>query len=201
MDATAGKSVRHRRHLTRAYPEHSHRGRNDCRLCNRLRRLCALWFLRACTCFRPAWHCRLGDPGGGPAAWTGAGRARPDRRLYHAGARLNRPGELLGALSLSRGRHRRGLRARAHADVALARGHCDCAERLVDPAGHRQPTDRHSAAARAACRGWLRARGRAYRLRLSLWAIGRIGPHRNRVLGGPSRLSAGCRSSGAGHVA
>ena len=50
-------------------------------------------------------------------------RSRPGRRLCDAGARLERAAELLGALRLSRRRHRRRLCARPGAAVALACDH------------------------------------------------------------------------------
>ena len=66
------------------------------------------------------------------AARAGARRSRRRRRLRHAGPGLVRQAGLLGALHLSRHRHRGGLRSGARPAVALARGHHDRVRAVVD---------------------------------------------------------------------
>ena len=72
---------------------------------------------------RAARHGGASDARRRAAARPGAGGARPRRRLRDAAARLLDRAELLGALHLSRRRHGRRVRARAHAAVALAGDH------------------------------------------------------------------------------
>ena len=88
----------------------------------------------------PARPGRAGHAGRGAAARPGARRARRGRRLRHAGAGLVRQARLLGALHLSRDRHRRRLRTGARAAVALA---CRDDDRLcaaLDLPGPRRPS-------------------------------------------------------------
>ena len=87
-----------------------------------------------------------GDARRRAAARAGAGGPGPRRRFHRAAAGLHQRAELLGALSLSRGRHRRGLRAGAHETVALACHHRGRARRALGAAGHFLPARRrHSA--------------------------------------------------------
>ncbi len=195
MATPPGKQKRHRRYFACAYPEHPHRRWHHRCLCDRLRRLRAVRLLRPCARLHPSRHCCSCDLGRGFAARSGAGGARSRRRLRHAAARRFRQTELLGALSLSRHRHGCGFRARAHAPVALARRHRDCAQRIVDPAGDRQRAERRACAACAACCDQLCAGGRAHRLGLPVWPVRRAGPHRNRVVGRTGGLSLRRRTS------
>ena len=66
------------------------------------------------------------------AARAGARRSRRRRRLRHARPGLVRQAGLLGALHLSRHRHRGSLRSGARPAVALARGHHDRVRAVVD---------------------------------------------------------------------
>ena len=68
----------------------------------------------------------------GAAARAGARRPRRRRRLRDAGPGLVRQAGLLGALRLSRDRHRGRFRPGARPAVALARGHHDRVRAAVD---------------------------------------------------------------------
>ena len=68
----------------------------------------------------------------GAAARAGARRSRRRRRLRDAGPGLVRQAGLLGALHLSRDRHRSRFRPGARQAVALARGHHDRVRAAVD---------------------------------------------------------------------
>ena len=83
-----------------------------------------------------------GHAGRGAAARPGARRSRRRRRLRDAGPGLVRQAGLLGALHLSRHRHRGGVRPGAHQAVALARGHHDRVRAAVDvPLPAMRPVD------------------------------------------------------------
>ena len=133
MDAAARKAARRsprsRPHTFPRPDRRRHRGR----LCRRLRRLCALRLPAPGHGFRPARAGSARHARRRLAARPGACRPRPRRRLCHAAARRLRQAELLGALHLSRGRHRRGLCAGAGPAVALARDHGRRARRCSGP--------------------------------------------------------------------
>ena len=122
----------------RAHPQHPDRRRHGRRLRDRLCGLCALRLRRCAARLRAARHRRAGDARRRAAARAGARRARPGRRRGHALSRLHRQAQLLGALRLSRGRHRRHVRARPRPAVALARRHRDRVRRAVDVSRHRR---------------------------------------------------------------
>ena len=81
-----------------------------------------------------------------PAARAGARRARPRRRLCHAAYRVVRQAELLGALLLSRGCHRRDLHPGTRTALALACDHRNRVRSVVDVPGHRRLSRRRSPA-------------------------------------------------------
>ena len=123
---------------TARHPEHPDRRRHHRRLCHGLCGLRALRLPRSGLRLRAARRGRAGDARGGAAARPGAGGARPRRRLCDAAAGRLRRAELLGALHLSRRGDGGGLRAGAHAAVALARDHRRRLRLLLDAAGHRR---------------------------------------------------------------
>ena len=102
MDAPAGAAHRLCRPARRPHPEHPDRRRHHRRLCHGLCGLRALRLPQSGLRLRAARRGRAGDARRGAAARTGAGRARPRRRLRHAAAGRLRGAELLGALHLSR---------------------------------------------------------------------------------------------------
>ena len=120
-------------------------------------------------------------------AWTGAGGSRPGRRLPHAADRLDRATELLGALSLSRRGHRRVLRPRPRAALALARRHRRCRKRALGAAGHRRSSGAWPA--RLPHRRRLHARGPADRLGPLVRAGCRARRDRRGLIGRARRLS------------
>ena len=109
------------------------RRRHGGRLRDRLCRLRALRFSRARHRLHPARTGGARHARRGAAARTGAGRPRHRRRLRHTDSGFFRKARLLGALYLSRHRHRGGLRAGADQAVALARGHHHRASRCSGP--------------------------------------------------------------------
>ena len=123
VDAAQGKHFRHRRAADRQHPGHPDRGRHRGRLRDRLRRLCALWLPCTRQRLHPARPRGARHARRSTAAWTRARRPRRGRRLRHAAAGLLRAAGLLGALHLSRYRHRGGLGAGADPALALAGGH------------------------------------------------------------------------------
>ena len=106
-------------------------------------------FLVAGARLHPARPGRAGDARGRAAARARARRPRAGRRLRDAAAGRVRQARLLGALHLSRGGDRGGLRARALSAVALARHHGGGVRRAVDVA--RRSASRGVAALRRAC--------------------------------------------------
>ncbi len=113
---------------------------------HRLRRLCAVRFPR---CPPPPSSCSALVALGTLAAALLHGPALAGLgvvgRLRHAGAGLVRQAGLLGALHLSRHRHRGGVRAGAHPAVALARGHHHRLRLLLDSAGIAEVDDGRAA--------------------------------------------------------
>ena len=89
-------------------------------------------FLVPATAFILLGLVATGHACGGAAARAGARRPRRRRRLRDAGPGLIRQAGLLGALHLSRDRHRGSLRSGARQAVALARGHYDRVRAAVD---------------------------------------------------------------------
>ena len=142
--APARDHRRARRDAAGAHPEHSHRRRHHRRLRRRLGRLRALRLPLAGARLPAARRGGAGDLGGRAGARAGARRARPRRRLCDAAAGLHRAAELLGALRLPRGGHRRRLCAGALPDVGLAGDHrrrlldrCGCSSASATPAAAR----------------------------------------------------------------
>ena len=132
MDAPQGEHLRHRSTADRQYPGHPHRRRNGGGVRHRLCGLCAVRLPGAGHRLHPARTGGAGHARRGAAARAGARRSRRRRRLRHAGPGLVRQAGLLGALHLSRDRHRGGLRPGARPAVALARGHHDRVRAAVD---------------------------------------------------------------------
>ena len=123
MDPPQGKHLRHRSNADRQYPGHPDRGRNGSRVCHGLCGLCAVRLPGAGHRLHPARPGRDGHACRGAAARAGARRPRRRRRVRDADPGLVRQAGLLGALHLSRDRHRRRFRPGAHQAVALACGH------------------------------------------------------------------------------
>ena len=132
MDAPQGKHLDHRGAADRQYPGDSHRRRNGGGVCNRVRGLCALRLPGARHRLHPARAGGAGHARRGAAARTGARRSRRRRRLRDPDPGFLRQTGLLGALHLSRDRHRGRLRPGAGAAVALACGHHDRVRAVVD---------------------------------------------------------------------
>ena len=123
MDPAQGNPSRHRRAADRQYSRHPHRRRHLGGVRDRLRSLCAVWFPRARHRVHSAGAGGAGHAGRGAAAWSGAGRPRRGRGVRHADPGVVRQTGFLGAVCLSRDRHRGGVRAGADPAVALARRH------------------------------------------------------------------------------
>ena len=179
MDAPQGEHLRDRGATDRQYPRDPHRGRHGGGVRHRLCGLRALWLSRARHRLHPARHGRARHAGGGAAARAGAGRPRRRRRLRDACSRFLREAGFLGALHLSRDRHRGVVRPGAHPAVALACGHHHRVRVAVDvPLPAMRPRDDRPA--RLPCHRGLRAREPARRLRLAVrsagrWRAGRTG--------------------------
>ena len=122
----------HRGAADRQYPGDPHRRRHRGGVCNGLRGLCAVRLPGARHRLHPARAGGAGHARRGAAARAGARRPRRRRRLRHPDPGLLRQAGLLGALCLSRDRHRGGLRSGARAAVALACGHHDRVRAVVD---------------------------------------------------------------------
>ena len=142
----------------RAHPEHPDRRRHHRRLCRRLRRPCALRLSRSRLGFHPARPGGAGDACRRAAAWAGARRPRPRRRLCDAASRRLAAAGLLVALRLSGRGDRRRVRARALPDVALARHHRGRLQHAVDPGRDGRDRRERSRRARLPCHRRLRAR-------------------------------------------
>ncbi len=138
MDPPRGAIYQPRRHPLGAHSWHPDRGRHRRRLCGHLRRLRALCLHRARHGFHPARSRGACHTGGGVVARSCTGGARIGRRLCYAADCLHRCSQLLGALSLSRRRHRGGFCARPHAALALARDHRRGVRILLDLARPRK---------------------------------------------------------------
>ena len=133
MDAPQGEHFGHRGAADRQHPGDPHRRRHRGRLRDRLCRLRAVRFSRARHRVHPARAGGAGHARRRAAARPGAGRPRRRRRLRHADPGVVGEARLLGALHLSRHRHRCGLRAGADPAVALARGHHHRRSRCCGP--------------------------------------------------------------------
>ena len=132
MDPPQGKHLQYRGAADRQYPGDSHRRRYGGGVCNGLRGLCALRIPGARHRLHPARAGGAGHARRGAAARTGARRSRRRRRLRDPDPGFLRQTGLLGALCLSRDRHRGRLRPGAGAAVALACGHHDRVRAVVD---------------------------------------------------------------------
>ena len=117
----AASRVRMRR-FRREHSEHSHRRRHHGGVRDRVGSLRALRISRAGRGLPDARHRGARRARRRHAARACARSARPRRRRGHAAPRRIRKAGLLGALHLSRDRHRCRVRARPPADVAMARG-------------------------------------------------------------------------------
>ena len=109
MDTPQGEHLRDRGAADRQHSGDPHRCRNGGGFRDRLCGLCALWLPRARQRLRPARPRRTRHARRGAAARAGARGPRRGRRIRDADARLLRQAGLLGALHLSRHRHRRGF--------------------------------------------------------------------------------------------
>ena len=142
MDAPQGKHLRHRSAADRQYPGHSDRRRNGGGVCDGLCGLCAVRLPGAGHRLHPARTGGAGHARRGAAARAGARRSRRRRRLRDARPGLVRQAGLLGALHLSRDRHRGRLRPGARPAVALACGHHHRVRAAVDlPLPAMRPVD------------------------------------------------------------
>ena len=173
----------------RSHPEHPDRGRNHLRLCRRLGRACALRFPLAGHGLHPAWPGCARDTCRRAPTWPRARRSRAGRRLFDAAARGLAGAELLGALYLSHGGHRRGLCAGAHPDVALARDHRRSGIDPVDVRRHGRSRPRVAVSARLLRRRRFRARGLFHRRRIVRRPACRAWPYRPGVMRRSRRVS------------
>jgi len=140
----------------------------DCRICNRLCCICALWFSVAGCRFRPARPRGSGHIGSSIAAWACACRSRHSRSLHYTFARPFGESELLGALYLSGNGDGGGICAGTTAPLALAGGRRRCAWCPLD-AAWRRISERHGIGrASVSCRGWLRPCGDVDRVRFTV---------------------------------
>ena len=161
-----------RRAADRQHPGHPDRGRHRGRVRHRLCRLRALRLPRTRHRLHPARAGRARHARRRAAARTCAGRPRRRRRLRHADPGLLRQARLLGALYLSRHRHRGFVRPRAHPAVALARGHHHRLRAVLDVALPRCGPSMDRPAC-VPCHRRLRPRGAARGLRLHVRPGGR----------------------------
>ena len=132
MDPPQGEHLLHRSAADRQYPGYPDGRRNGSRVRHRVCGLCAVRLPGAGHRVHPAGAGGDGHACRGTAARAGARRARRRRRLRDAGPGLVRQAGLLGALHLSRDRHRGRLRPGAREAVALARGHHDRVRAALD---------------------------------------------------------------------
>ena len=177
MDAPQGEHLHDRSAADRQYPGDPHRRRHRGGVRNRLCRLCAVRLPGARDRVHPARAGGAGHARRGAAARAGAGRSRRRRRLRHADPGLFRQTGLLGALHLSRHRHRGGLRSGADPAVALARGHHHRVRAVLDlPLPAMRTLDGRPA--RVPCDRGLRARRVAGGVRLHVRAARRRRPDR-----------------------
>ena len=168
MGASQRNRRRHRCHPKAAHSEHPYRRRYDCRICNRLCCICALWFSVAGCRFRPARPRGSGHIGSSIAAWACACRSRHCRSLHYTFARPFGESELLGALYLSGNGDGGGICAGTTAPLALAGGRRRCAWCPLD-AAWRRISERHGIGrASVSCRGWLRPCGDVDRVRFTV---------------------------------
>ncbi len=145
-------------------------------------------FLSPAVGLRPARPGGAGDARRRAPPRPGARRPRAGRRLCDAAPGRLAGAELLGALHLSHGSHRRGLCAGAHPDVALARDHRRGGIDPVDVRRHGRPRPRIAAGARLLRRRRFRARGVLHRRRIVRRPAGGAGPHRPGVVRRPRRV-------------
>ena len=197
MDAAVRVHAADRGRPDREYAGHAHRRRHHGGVRHRLCGLRALRFPRAGQCLFAARHRGARDAWRRAAARAIARGARTTRRVRGAAARRDRTAELLGAVSLSRDRHRRVVRARACAAVALARDLGGRVRHAVDVPRPRRPARRCDHAARLPCRRRLRARRSTARLRPVLRAGRRGWPHRSGLVGRAGGLPVRRRRAGA----
>ena len=188
MGAPERAARRPLRPADRAHPEHPDRRRHHRRLCRRLRRSCALRLSRSRLGFHPARPGGAGDACRRAAAWAGARRPRPRRRLCDAASRRFAAAGLLVALRLSGGGDRRRLRARALPHVALARHHRGRLQRGVDPGRDGRDRRERARRARLPCHRRLCARRKLDRGGAVARSRRTARPHRRRVIGGARRL-------------
>ena len=188
MDPPQGKHLEYRGAADRQYPGDSHRRRYGGGVCNGVRGLCALRIPGARHRLHPARAGGAGHAGRGAAARTGARRSRRRRRLRDPDPGFLRQTGLLGALCLSRDRHRGRLRPGAGAAVALACGHHDRVRAVVDvPLPAMRPLDGRSACVPRDRR--LHPRRPARGVRLHVRPAGRARPDRADLILLARRLS------------
>ena len=132
MDAPQGEHFHDRGAADRQYPGHPDGCRNGSGVRHGVCGLCAVRLPGAGDRLHPARSGGDGHACRGAAARAGARRPRRRRRLCDACPGLVRQTGLLGALHLSRDRHRGRLRPCARQAVALARGHHDRVRAAVD---------------------------------------------------------------------
>jgi hypothetical protein len=142
-----------------------------------LRSVCAVRFSRAGDGVYPTGDGCAGHLGRGAAARAGPRRPRHRRRLRHADPGFLGAAGFLGAVSLSRRRHRRGIWSRAHPAVALACGHDHRVRDSVDlPMPAMRPVD--DRAARSPRHRRIYPRGVAGGMRIRVRTAGGARPHR-----------------------
>ena len=192
MDAPQGEHLHDRSAADRQYPGDPHRRRHRGGVRDRLCRLCAVRFSRARDRVHPARAGGARHARRGAAARTGAGRPRHRRRLRHADSGFFGKAGLLGAVYLSRHRHRGGLRAGADQAVALARGHHHRVRAALDlPLPAMRPVDGRTA--RVPRRVRLCARGLAGGVRIHVRPAGGRRPDRADLIRFARGLSAWAR--------
>ena len=190
MDAPQGEHLGDRGAADRQYPCDPHRRRHRRGFRNRLCRLRAVRFSRARNRIHSARNGGAGHARRGAAARAGAGRARHRRRLRHAYPGFFGKARFLGALHLSRHRHRGGLRAGADQAVALARGHHHRGRAALDlPLPAMRPVDGRTA--RFPRHRRLRSRSLAGGVRIHVRPARRRRPDRADLIRFARSLSAG----------
>ena len=174
MDPAQGEHFGDRRAADRQHSGDPHRRRDRGGVRDGLRRLCAVRVSGARHRVRSARHGGAGHARRRAAARPGAGRPRHRRRLRHAGSGVVRQAGFLGALYLSRHRHRGGVRAGADQAVALARGHHPRVRAALDlPLPAMRAVD--GRAARIPCDGRIHPRRAAGGVRIYVRAARRRG--------------------------
>ena len=190
MDPPQGEHFGDRSASDRQHSRHPHRRGHCGRFCHRLRRLCAVRFPCTGNSVHPVGDGGAGHAGRGAVARTGARRPRPRRRLRHAYPGFVAKARLLGAVYLSRNRHRSRLWAGADQAMALARRHHDRIRAALDfSLPTMRPDDGWTA--RVPCDDRVRARKLAGGVRVHVRPAGRARANRADLLRLARGLSVG----------